>query len=128
MCSDLQRVCLLRSKDERVGLLKGTGVPEAVDTDLANIQREYTQVVLPFITKHPEYWSPDTHTLDMYTKLVAFVMAYRLVRVMPSTIPPIHFPYHSTSLLSFFYVVSRSHKKRTTMKMMSKSTRLQTHQ
>ncbi|XP_033490155.2 N-lysine methyltransferase setd6 [Epinephelus lanceolatus] len=64
------------SKEERDRLLKGTGIPEAVDTDLANIQREYTDVVLPFITKHPDLWSPSTHTLDLYTQLVAFVMAY----------------------------------------------------
>ncbi|XP_076590177.1 N-lysine methyltransferase setd6-like [Chaetodon auriga] len=64
------------SKEERERLLKGTGVSEAVSTDLANIQREYTDVVLPFITKHPDLWSPDTHTLELYTELVAFVMAY----------------------------------------------------
>ncbi|KAF7665391.1 hypothetical protein LDENG_00145570 [Lucifuga dentata] len=64
------------SKEERDRELMGTGVPEAVDTDLANIQREYTDVVLPFITRHPEIWNPDTHTLDLYTQLVAFVMAY----------------------------------------------------
>ncbi|XP_070686861.1 N-lysine methyltransferase setd6 [Pempheris klunzingeri] len=64
------------SKEERDRLLRGTGIPEAVDTDLANIQREYTDVVLPFITKHPDLWRPDTHTLELYTQLVAFVMAY----------------------------------------------------
>nr|XP_046249593.1 N-lysine methyltransferase setd6 isoform X2 [Scatophagus argus] len=63
-------------KEERDGLLKGTGIPEAVDKDLANIQREYEEVVLPFIMKHPDLWNPDTHTLELYTKLVAFVMAY----------------------------------------------------
>ncbi|XP_042352332.1 N-lysine methyltransferase setd6 [Plectropomus leopardus] len=64
------------SKEERDRLLRGTGIPEAVDRDLANIQREYTDVVLPFITKHPDLWDPDTHTLELYTQLVAFVMAY----------------------------------------------------
>ncbi|KAL6107217.1 setd6 [Pungitius sinensis] len=64
------------SKEERDTLLRATGIPEAVDTDLANIQREYTDVVLPFIAKHPDLWNPDTHTLDLYTQLVAFVMAY----------------------------------------------------
>lgn len=59
--------------------MRGTGIPEAVDTDLANIQREYTDVVLPFIAKHPDLWTPDTHTLELYTQLVAFVMAYRSV-------------------------------------------------
>ncbi|XP_056138544.1 N-lysine methyltransferase setd6 isoform X2 [Lampris incognitus] len=64
------------SKEERDMLLRGTGIPEAVDTDLMNIQREYTTVVLPFIARHPDLWSPDTHTLELYTQLVAFVMAY----------------------------------------------------
>ncbi|TKS73075.1 N-lysine methyltransferase setd6 [Collichthys lucidus] len=64
------------SKEERDRLLRGTGIPEAVDKDLANIQREYRDVVLPFIAKHPDLWNPDTHTLDLYTQLVAFVMAY----------------------------------------------------
>ncbi|KAG8012894.1 N-lysine methyltransferase setd6 [Nibea albiflora] len=64
------------SKEERDRLLRGTGIPQAVDKDLANIQREYEDVVLPFITKHPDLWNPDTHTLDLYTQLVAFVMAY----------------------------------------------------
>lgn len=64
------------SKEERDRLLRGTGIPEAVDTDLSNIRREYTDVVLPFIARHPDFWNPDTHTLELYTQLVAFVMAY----------------------------------------------------
>lgn len=66
-----------RSKEERDRLLKGTGIPEAVDIDLSNIRKEYTDVVLPFISRHPDLWNPDTHTLELYTQLVAFVMAYR---------------------------------------------------
>ncbi|KAG7468617.1 hypothetical protein MATL_G00145040 [Megalops atlanticus] len=64
------------SKEERVSLLQGTGVPEAVDTDLANIQREYDDIVLPFIRAHSDLWSPEKHTLELYRSLVAFVMAY----------------------------------------------------
>lgn len=64
------------SKEERDGLLRGTGIPEAVDTDLANIQREYTDIVLPFINKHLDLWDSNIHTLELYTQLVAFVMAY----------------------------------------------------
>lgn len=63
-------------KEERERLLKGTGVPEAVDRDLENIQREYSDVVLPFIISHPDVWDPKTHSMDLYTQLVAFVMAY----------------------------------------------------
>ncbi|XP_062276082.1 N-lysine methyltransferase setd6 [Scomber scombrus] len=64
------------SKEERDRLLRGTGVPEAVDTDLSNIRKEYTDVVLPFIARHPDFWNPDKHTLELYMQLVAFVMAY----------------------------------------------------
>ncbi|KAG7523430.1 N-lysine methyltransferase SETD6 [Solea senegalensis] len=64
------------SKEERDKLLRGTGIPKAVDTDLANIRKEYTDVALPFINKHPDLWNPSTHTLELYTQLVAFVMAY----------------------------------------------------
>ncbi|KAF3854436.1 hypothetical protein F7725_022491 [Dissostichus mawsoni] len=78
------------SKEERDGLLRGTGIPEAVETDLANIQREYTNVVLPFIRKHPDLWNPGTHTLELYTQLVAFVMAYRLDSLKMVCVRPIH--------------------------------------
>lgn len=75
----IKNVCLdcLRSKEEREKLLKGTGVPEAVDTDLSNIQQEYNNTVLPFMRSHPELWDPEHHTLELYQSLVAFVMAYR---------------------------------------------------
>lgn len=48
-----------------------------MDRDLANIKREYTDVVLPFVHRHPKWWNPESHTLELYTQLVAFVMAYR---------------------------------------------------
>ncbi|XP_024137966.1 N-lysine methyltransferase setd6 isoform X1 [Oryzias melastigma] len=64
------------SKEERDELLRGTGVPEAVDKDLSNIQREYEDVVLPFMIRHPDLWNPKRHTGELYTELVAFVMAY----------------------------------------------------
>ncbi|KAM9301684.1 N-lysine methyltransferase SETD6 [Gastrophryne carolinensis] len=64
------------SEEERAELLCGTGVAEAVRKDLANIEREYESIVLPFIQRHPEVLSSDTHTLQLYKRLVAFVMAY----------------------------------------------------
>lgn len=117
VCVPAQRVCLLitvdflRPKEERDRLLRGTGIPEAVDRDLANIQTEYTDVVLPFIKNHPTLWNPDTHTLELYIQLVAFVMAYRSVNTgqnTPTYLSPSHRP--------FLSVVSRSHRKRKTMK------------
>lgn len=64
------------SKEERDSLLQGTGIPKAVDMDLDKIHKEYSDVVLPLISKYPEYWPPNVITLDLYTQLVAFVMAY----------------------------------------------------
>lgn len=61
-------------------LLRGTGILEAVDKDLANIQLEYSSIVLPFLKAHSDVFNPEVHTLELYKKLVAFVMAYRWVR------------------------------------------------
>ncbi|XP_053127500.1 N-lysine methyltransferase SETD6 isoform X2 [Hemicordylus capensis] len=64
------------SAEEQKRLLKGTGVPEAVEKDLANIQLEYSSIILPFMKAHPDVFNPQVHTLELYQKLVAFVMAY----------------------------------------------------
>lgn len=64
------------SKDERLQLLKGTGVTEAVEKDLENMEQEYSSIVLPFIKKHPEMFCPQKHSLDLYKRMVAFIMAY----------------------------------------------------
>ncbi|XP_053255352.1 N-lysine methyltransferase SETD6 isoform X2 [Podarcis raffonei] len=64
------------SKEEQMRLLQGTGIPEAVDKDLANIQTEYSTIILPFLKAHPDIFDPEVHTLELYKKLVAFVMAY----------------------------------------------------
>ncbi|XP_063801902.1 N-lysine methyltransferase SETD6 isoform X2 [Pseudophryne corroboree] len=64
------------SSEERSRLLQGTGVAEAVTQDLENIEQEYNTIVLPFIERHPDVFCPKTHTLELYKRLVAFVMAY----------------------------------------------------
>ncbi|XP_062997555.1 N-lysine methyltransferase SETD6 [Elgaria multicarinata webbii] len=64
------------SSEERMRLLQGTGIPEAVDKDLASIQMEYCSIILPFMKAHPDIFNPRVHTLDLYKTLVAFVMAY----------------------------------------------------
>ncbi|XP_038059813.1 N-lysine methyltransferase setd6-like [Patiria miniata] len=56
--------------------LKGTGVPDLVDRDVENIRHEYHSIAVPFMEKNPEYFDLSIHTLDLYRKLVAFVMAY----------------------------------------------------
>ncbi|XP_030811790.1 N-lysine methyltransferase SETD6 [Camarhynchus parvulus] len=63
-------------QEERTRLLQGTGIPEAVDKDLANIQLEYNSIILPFMETHPDIFDPKLHTLELYKELVAFVMAY----------------------------------------------------
>ncbi|XP_056596126.1 N-lysine methyltransferase setd6 isoform X1 [Triplophysa dalaica] len=62
--------------EEREKLLKGTGIPEAVKTDLEKLEAEYNNVVLPFMKSHSDLWDPERHTLELYKRLVAFVMAY----------------------------------------------------
>ncbi|MFT7819240.1 N-lysine methyltransferase SETD6 [Arapaima gigas] len=64
------------SKNERDSLLQGTGIPDAVDADISNIQKEYSSIVVPFMHSHSDLWSPEKHTLELYKSLVAFVMAY----------------------------------------------------
>ncbi|XP_075621795.1 N-lysine methyltransferase SETD6 isoform X2 [Balearica regulorum gibbericeps] len=63
-------------EEERTRLLQGTGIPEAVDKDLANIHLEYSSIVLPFMESHADVFDPKLHTLELYKQLVAFVMAY----------------------------------------------------
>lgn len=48
-----------------------------MDKDLANIQLEYSSIILPFMKSHPDIFDPELHTLELYKQLVAFVMAYR---------------------------------------------------
>ncbi|XP_070616657.1 N-lysine methyltransferase SETD6 [Erythrolamprus reginae] len=62
--------------EERARLLQGTGVLEAVEKDLANIEMEYSSIILPFLKAHPDLFDPKVHTLELYRRLVAFVMAY----------------------------------------------------
>ncbi|XP_028744489.1 N-lysine methyltransferase SETD6 [Peromyscus leucopus] len=63
-------------EDERLRLLKGTGVPEAVEKDLVNIRSEYYSIVLPFMEAHSDLFSPTVRSLELYRQLVAIVMAY----------------------------------------------------
>ncbi|XP_030099572.1 N-lysine methyltransferase SETD6 isoform X4 [Mus musculus] len=63
-------------EEERLRLLKGTGVPEAVEKDLVNIRSEYYSIVLPFMEAHSDLFSPSVRSLELYQQLVALVMAY----------------------------------------------------
>ncbi|KAG8437254.1 hypothetical protein GDO86_008092 [Hymenochirus boettgeri] len=64
------------SEDEKTGLLQGTGILDAVNKDLKNIEEEYNSIVLPFIKRNLDLFCPEKHTLDLYKRLVAFVMSY----------------------------------------------------
>ncbi|XP_068943718.1 N-lysine methyltransferase SETD6 isoform X1 [Petaurus breviceps papuanus] len=64
------------SEEERKQLLQGTGVPEAVEKDLANISHEYGTIVLPFLEAHPDFFPLQARSLELYRQLVAMVMAY----------------------------------------------------
>lgn len=68
--------CPCRPEEERLRLLKGTGVPEAVEKDLVNIRSEYYSIVLPFMEAHSDLFSPSVRSLELYQQLVALVMAY----------------------------------------------------
>uniref|UniRef100_A0A7N9D8E7 N-lysine methyltransferase SETD6 n=1 Tax=Macaca fascicularis TaxID=9541 RepID=A0A7N9D8E7_MACFA len=63
-------------EEQRRCLLQGTGVPEAVEKDLANIRSEYHSIVLPFMEAHPDLFSLRVRSLELYHQLVALVMAY----------------------------------------------------
>ncbi|XP_075693195.1 N-lysine methyltransferase SETD6 [Rhinoderma darwinii] len=64
------------SEEERLRLLKGTGVSEAAKKDLENMEQEYSAIVLPFIRRHPTTFCAQKLSLDLYKRLAAFVMAY----------------------------------------------------
>ncbi|XP_051830553.1 N-lysine methyltransferase SETD6 [Antechinus flavipes] len=64
------------SEEERKQLLQGTGVPEAVERDLASISYEYGTIVLPFLEAHPDVFPLQAQSLELYRQLVAMVMAY----------------------------------------------------
>ncbi|KAJ1082002.1 hypothetical protein NDU88_002174 [Pleurodeles waltl] len=88
-------------EDERKRLLEGTGVPEVVKKDLDNMHLEYSTIVLPFMRTHPDLFQPETHTAELYKKLVAFVMAYSFQepeeeQEMKHPIPPMMVPVADT--------------------------------
>ncbi|XP_048769500.2 N-lysine methyltransferase setd6-like [Ostrea edulis] len=64
------------TKDEREQLLTGTGVLEAVKRDLDKIHKEFETVVSPYIKKHQGVISPGCDDLDLYKRMVSYVMGY----------------------------------------------------
>ena len=56
-------IVLVFYSEERKDLLQGTGVDEAVTKDLTNIEKEFKDVVLPFVTKHKDKFRSG-YTID----------------------------------------------------------------
>ncbi|CAM1320699.1 SETD6 (predicted), partial [Pycnogonum litorale] len=56
--------------------LRGTGVIESVKQDLINIKKEFNEIVGPFIKNHQSVFPKEAHSIDLYKKLVGFVMGY----------------------------------------------------
>ncbi|XP_068749517.1 uncharacterized protein [Montipora capricornis] len=63
-------------EDELWKELKGIEILKDVERDIQLIEEEYKCIALPFIKKHPNYFSESCHTLDLYKHMAAFVMAY----------------------------------------------------
>ncbi|XP_033747105.1 N-lysine methyltransferase SETD6-like [Pecten maximus] len=64
-------------ESERGSLLgSANGILNCVERDLKSLTAEFTSVVLPFVRKHTDVFSPACESLELYKKMVAFVMAY----------------------------------------------------
>ncbi|XP_064620869.1 N-lysine methyltransferase SETD6-like isoform X2 [Lineus longissimus] len=63
-------------RSERLVELRGTGVDMAVEKDLENVKKEFNNIVLPFIRKHDDKFPVQCQSIDLYKRMVAFVMAY----------------------------------------------------
>ncbi|KAL3857676.1 hypothetical protein ACJMK2_012318 [Sinanodonta woodiana] len=72
------------ARSEREDLLQGTGTSEFVERDLRNIEKEFENVVLPFIKRHPDLFSKLCEDIEFYKKMVAFVMAYSFTEPLTS--------------------------------------------
>ncbi|XP_062578040.1 N-lysine methyltransferase setd6-like [Saccostrea cucullata] len=64
------------TKEEREQLLTGTGVVEAVNRDIEKIHKEFQSIVSPYIKKHKDIISPGCDDIDLYKRMVSYVMAY----------------------------------------------------
>lgn len=70
--------------------LVGTGVDRAVMEDLKKIQKEYTEVALPFIKNHSDLgFDAEVHTLDLYKHMVisckqlqCIALMYRMLHII----------------------------------------------
>ncbi|XP_076469350.1 N-lysine methyltransferase setd6-like [Babylonia areolata] len=74
--SDQLDLPMFWSQKEREDLLRGTGVDHSVNRDLQLLEEDFHTKALPFMQKHPQVFSPACQSLKLFTRMVAFVMAY----------------------------------------------------
>ncbi|KAL5016620.1 hypothetical protein ScPMuIL_006209 [Solemya velum] len=67
---------MLWDESDRERLLQGTGVKQAVETDVTSLTKEFEELVLPFLRKHRDHFDDRCKDIEFYKQMVAFVMAY----------------------------------------------------
>ncbi|XP_069134186.1 N-lysine methyltransferase setd6-like [Argopecten irradians] len=71
-------------ENERESLLgTANGILKCVESDIKSLTAEFNTIVLPFVQKHSDVLSPACESLDLYKKMVAFVMAYSFTEPAP---------------------------------------------
>ncbi|OWF35599.1 N-lysine methyltransferase SETD6-like [Mizuhopecten yessoensis] len=64
-------------ESERASLLgSANGILKCVERDIKSLTSEFTTIVLPFVQKHTDVFGPACENVELYKKMVAFVMAY----------------------------------------------------
>ncbi|XP_060068377.1 N-lysine methyltransferase SETD6-like [Ylistrum balloti] len=64
-------------ESERASLLdSANGILKCVERDIKSLTAEFTTIVLPFVQKHKDVFGSACESLELYKKMVAFVMAY----------------------------------------------------
>lgn len=78
LCPDFDELdpVLLWESLETGRLLKGTGVVERVRHEAELIERDYVDVVQPFLAAQKDLFDLSAASLTVYKKMVSFVMAY----------------------------------------------------
>lgn len=83
LCPDFDELdpLLLWESAEIERLLEGTGVAERLKDETERMERDYVDIVQPFVDKHKDLFKTSASSLIMYKKMVAFVMAYSFTDV-----------------------------------------------
>ena len=83
LCPDFDELdpLLLWESPEIDRLLKGTGVLERMKCETVLMERDFVDIVQPFMARHKDLFNNSALSLTMYKKMVAFVMAYSFTDV-----------------------------------------------